>query len=417
MATELLDAPSEMVSEDSGRTKIADRHTETGSVSETTHADDATNDSASNVAGESQSDAGSISPAPNAEKPKAPLDSGPSDDKQELQPKIGETALHQDEIVLRMEEKVFRPIRNAMKRVVMQQHKKLTQMEQLAAGILEDKERGYGAVKRIVANNYDLIYLAKKKFGDQGRRVPIAGQPTYTEWLHKQLTITLPDGTEVRAISDRYVRKIMANQRAVFEQALETVEAEGTESFEKLELPASSSHNGANAKCGNGKVPHHNSVSNGLKAPGHPSQTESLPETSFAMLPAPLETLDRRPGSAAGSVQNRQSGKSRGKVANDGKSQSDSGEKDKCGAVERELSVYQTIEKTSRHSLLRRGNWIALFNVLDNFGRPGLAPLDAVLGDLTLDDFAECLKSLFEKIANEMHGEGVLRIRIERVRG
>jgi hypothetical protein len=64
MATKAVAAAPEAISDQSAKTQIADRRTETQTVVDTTHADITTTGNALSVAGESQQDAEHISPAP-----------------------------------------------------------------------------------------------------------------------------------------------------------------------------------------------------------------------------------------------------------------------------------------------------------------------------------------------------------------
>jgi hypothetical protein len=97
------------------------------------------------------------------------------------------------QLIDEMKNDVFTPIKNTMRLVVQAQ------------------KRGLGHVKKILIAKAPLIVKAKKEFGQQGRRVPISGKPTYNEWLAQELTIELPSGEKAIACSDRYVRQIIAD--------------------------------------------------------------------------------------------------------------------------------------------------------------------------------------------------------------
>jgi hypothetical protein len=96
-------------------------------------------------------------------------------------------------LIEEMQKDVFTPIKNTMLFVVQAQ------------------KRGLGHVKKILVAKAPLIAKAKKDFGQQGRRVPVPGKPTYNEWLTEELTIVLPSGEKAVACSDRYVREVMAD--------------------------------------------------------------------------------------------------------------------------------------------------------------------------------------------------------------
>lgn len=102
-------------------------------------------------------------------------------------------ALTPAQLIEEMKKDVFTPIKNTMQLVIQAQ------------------QRGLGYVKKILVAKAPLIAKAKMEFGQQGRRVPIAGKPTYNEWLIQELTIELPSGEKAVACSDRYVREVMAD--------------------------------------------------------------------------------------------------------------------------------------------------------------------------------------------------------------
>lgn len=102
-------------------------------------------------------------------------------------------ALTPTQLIEEMKKDVFVPIKNTMQLVIQAQ------------------KRGLGYVKKILVAKAPLIAKAKKEFGQQGRRVPIPGKPTYNQWLIQELTIELPSGERAPACSDRYVRQIMAD--------------------------------------------------------------------------------------------------------------------------------------------------------------------------------------------------------------
>ena len=126
------------------------------------------------------------------------------------QKKISKCALAPAQIVSEMQDKVFTPVK------------------QIATQIVVAQQKMHGRIKEILIANAELIRWAREEFGDQGRKVPVPGTPTYNEWLKENLTIELPDGTKELACTDRYVRKVMA---ALDKQLADILR-------EKLELPA-----------------------------------------------------------------------------------------------------------------------------------------------------------------------------------
>lgn len=82
--------------------------------------------------------------------------------------------------------------------------------------VREIMENSRGAIKKVIEENATLFTKARSMFAAQGRRVPVAGKPTWNEWLNQNLPC-----------SDRYVRKILADIGA------ETNDAQP----EALELP------------------------------------------------------------------------------------------------------------------------------------------------------------------------------------
>ncbi|MGA2875725.1 MAG: hypothetical protein ABSE82_09325 [Nitrososphaerales archaeon] len=53
--------------------------------------------------------------------------------------------------------------------------------------LIERCMRGFGKLKEIIP----YLREARKRFAKPGRRVPVAGQPTWTEWVEKSLGVTI----------------------------------------------------------------------------------------------------------------------------------------------------------------------------------------------------------------------------------
>jgi hypothetical protein len=63
-------------------------------------------------------------------------------------------------------------------------------------------ERTFAPVKRAIAYNLPYLAEARMRFMQQGRRVPVCGQLSWTEWISNNL-----------GISDRQVRRLLAQYR------------------------------------------------------------------------------------------------------------------------------------------------------------------------------------------------------------
>lgn len=63
-------------------------------------------------------------------------------------------------------------------------------------------ERTFAPAKRAVAYNLPYLAEARSRFMQRGRRVPIPGQPSWSEWISNNL-----------GISDRHVRRLLAKYR------------------------------------------------------------------------------------------------------------------------------------------------------------------------------------------------------------
>jgi hypothetical protein len=63
-------------------------------------------------------------------------------------------------------------------------------------------ETALAPAKRAIRDNVAYIAEARKRFAQPGRRVPVAGKPTWCEWIETNL-----------GISDRHVRRLLAEYK------------------------------------------------------------------------------------------------------------------------------------------------------------------------------------------------------------
>jgi hypothetical protein len=81
------------------------------------------------------------------------------------QPKITACPLTPAQIANEMQAKVFTPVR------------------EIASAVVIAQQKGHGRIKEILIANAELIRWAREEFGAKGRRVPVPGAPSYSEWL------------------------------------------------------------------------------------------------------------------------------------------------------------------------------------------------------------------------------------------
>ena len=70
------------------------------------------------------------------------------------------------------------------------------------AELCEFLEETFAPAKRAVAYNLPYLAEARERFAKQGRRLPVSGQPSWSEWISDNL-----------GISDRHVRRLLVKYR------------------------------------------------------------------------------------------------------------------------------------------------------------------------------------------------------------